>query len=413
MVKPNSPKWSRSPDLNPPSCLYPPYDVLFVRPTDSKFTSFQRQLNLYQFKRRKGAHAGAFHHPCFRRGQRHLLSKVRRQKVKRDLAVEARAAQRLARAREASQAQRPSEQSGRGRTRAASQADIRPVKPEDEGDVSDVEFEIGSRRSALRRRVDGDPSTRVVNGRCNEAEDDSHDHDWPKDVMMSRLSDGSVSGRGWGDEWRDQVSGSPERSPRQLIDPSTPVSAQSSDYSVISPGSSTSDASSMGATPQASEILQCSPGLTEEISSSSHDSPLSMHSPVAAAVAAVQGAQLSPSDHGLSLAAAVDASTSWPNSSQSAAQKPFEPFTWSGSGPDAEVPWSQPTPAAPSQLQHEDFGFIDLFAENWEQAEEPPAEAPMDDVRLEAFMKEAEAAGVFGVEEYFLPRSGYGNTAVA
>lgn len=30
----------------------------------------------------------------------------------------------------------------------------------------------------------------------------------------------------------------------------------------------------------------------------------------------------------------------------------------------------------------------------------------MDDGKMEAFMKEAEAAGVFGVEEFFLPRGG-------
>ncbi|CAM9353660.1 unnamed protein product, partial [Choristocarpus tenellus] len=58
-----------------------------------KFTSFQRQLNLYGFKKRRGDKAGAFYHPHFRRGQQHLLRRVRRQRVNRDLLA---AAQRAA-----------------------------------------------------------------------------------------------------------------------------------------------------------------------------------------------------------------------------------------------------------------------------------------------------------------------------
>lgn len=330
--------------------------------------------------------------------------------------------QRLGRTRDAPPGQRSSDQSSRGRTRAASQADVRQVKPEDESNMSDVDYEVESKRSsALRRRMDPGPlaSTRGMDGTGTDADDTSCDHEWSKDVVdMDHLTDASRSGRAWGDDWRQHISGSPERSPRQLVNPSTPISGQSSDLSSTSPGSTTSDATSMTATPQHSDIFHCSPGkLGDDISDSSHDSPMSIHaSPVSAAVAAVQAAQVSSNDHGLSLAAAVDPSASWPSSSQSDAQRTFEPFAWNGPDPEPEAPWSEPAPAAPSQSHPEDFGFIDLFAENWEPSEAPPAEAPTDDGRLEAFMKEAEAAGVFGVEEYFLPRGNggsYGNAAVA
>ncbi|CAM9278036.1 unnamed protein product, partial [Discosporangium mesarthrocarpum] len=54
-----------------------------------KFTSFQRQLNLYGFKKRRGDRAGAFYHPHFQKGQQQLLSRVRRQRVNRDLVAAA------------------------------------------------------------------------------------------------------------------------------------------------------------------------------------------------------------------------------------------------------------------------------------------------------------------------------------
>lgn len=49
----------------------------------SKITSFQRQLNLYGFRRiTQGRDAGAYYHEMFLRGKPHLLAKMVRQKVK-------------------------------------------------------------------------------------------------------------------------------------------------------------------------------------------------------------------------------------------------------------------------------------------------------------------------------------------
>lgn len=454
-----------------------PFPLPYIHP-DSKFTSFQRQLNLYQFKRRKGAHAGAFHHPCFRRGQRHLLTKVRRQKVKRDLAVEARAAQRLARsARDAGSHygsnQKPPDLSSRGRTRTASQADLRTVKTDPSGvgdDLSIADYKPGSRRSALRRRVGPGPASvdpSVPDSSIQKQLGGPHHDDWSKDDSIG-VSHMPEAGRGWGEQWRHhRVTASPERTPRLLYDPSTPSSrTQSSEYTANSPsGSTTSDGSSSSllsntsfSTPlphDSNTTFHSSGSSISSLNSSSFDdemndnidnndddncmspssrdiSPLSHHphTPVEAAIAAVQqaaAAQVTPcDDNGLSLAAAVDAHSTWPQQQQRKQQpRPFEPFHWGRPGDEADTAPSQPP-------GHEDFGFIDLFAENWDETSEdaaayaaashtaadaapltPASPIGMDDGKMEAFMKEAEAAGVFGVEEFFLPRAEGGGAGPA
>jgi hypothetical protein len=45
---------------------------------DSNFVSFQRQLNLYGFRRTKGTGKGAYHHINFLAGERKLASEIRR-----------------------------------------------------------------------------------------------------------------------------------------------------------------------------------------------------------------------------------------------------------------------------------------------------------------------------------------------
>lgn len=302
--------------------------------------------------------------------------------------------------------------------------------------MSDENYEAESRRSGLRRRVDAGPS-RDLSGLGNEETDASHHANWGKDGSLG-MGHLSSAGRVWGEDWRHDVSGSPARGPRLLHDPSTPSSGQASDYTTSPSGSTTSDHSTSSSSlslsassPLHSELVNATSPQSQfddeishsETPSSDNDSPLSMHhSPVDAAVAVVQATQVSPSDNGLSLAAAVDATTAlWQNSGQQQAkqQRPFEPFGWGGLGSEAEVPWSDSVQhGAPLQPHNQGFGFIDLFTENWDAGEDavaPPPAGPssptMDDSRMEAFMKEAEAAGVFGVEEYFLPRGGGSTSA--
>lgn len=49
----------------------------------TKYKSFQRQINLYGFSRvSKGAQKGSYNHECFVRGEPHLCLKMKRQKIK-------------------------------------------------------------------------------------------------------------------------------------------------------------------------------------------------------------------------------------------------------------------------------------------------------------------------------------------
>ncbi|CAM9338546.1 unnamed protein product [Hapterophycus canaliculatus] len=465
----------------------------------SKFTSFQRQLNLYQFKRRKGAHAGAFHHPSFRRGQRHLLSKVRRQKVKRDLAVEARAAQRLARAKSGGgggdNAASQHGLSGRGRTRAAAQGDLRPIRRHrqiDDDDVSDDDEEFdpapGSRRSALRRRVDSGPDRYAQDGGDIDGDESSNDGSWPNGNNpcgsgLERFSSGDDDDQlDWGESsngdvnnnWRQQVPGSPERSPMELHHVSTPMTMTSQSEYEHSPngglgrtssvGSSMASSLSFASSPSHSEIMfhssspyqlnDCDESGQSDCTSNQH-SPMSIHSPVDQAVATVQAAanQVSPAQqqhsNDLSLAAVVDASINgWSSPHQSSSLLHLEQFGWGAANVagDAAAPWSDPSNSGvphhhqssqSSPHSHEDFGFIDLFAANWDPSEgsspssstssgattscSPPSSSSSDNLNGggrsvtadedDAFLKEAQAAGVFGgVEDFLIPRSSIGAT---
>lgn len=489
-----------------------PPSVLSILPTakikhhhlaDSKFTSFQRQLNLYQFKRRKGAHAGAFHHPSFRRGQRHLLSKVRRQKVKRDLAVEARAAQRLARAKGGGGGgdNSASQLSGRGRTRGAAQGDLRPIRRQrqiDDDDVSDDDEEFdaapGSRRSALRRRVDGGPGRYAQDG--GGGDESSTDGSWQAGNNLERFSSGDDDDRlDWGEHgrgdanynsntnnWRQQVPGSPERSSMELHHVSTPMTMTSQSEYEHSPngsglgrtssvGSSMASSLSFASSPSHSEMMfhssspyqlnDCDDSGLSDATSNQH-SPMSIHSPLDPAAATVQAAanQVSPAQqqhsNDLSLAAVVDASINgWSSPHQSSSLLHLEQFGWGAANisADAAAPWSDPSSAGvphhhqssqSSPHSHEDFGFIDLFAANWDPNEgsssSSSSSSSMDSGAMtsssssssssdnniggdgrngaaaadddDAFLKEAQAAGVFGgVEDFLVPRNGIGATA--
>eukprot|EP00903_Cladosiphon_okamuranus_P009566 g9108.t1 len=486
----------------------------------SKFTSFQRQLNLYQFKRRKGAHAGAFHHPSFRRGQRHLLSKVRRQKVKRDLAVEARAAQRLARTKGGSNGGGcGGENAGRGRTRGAAQADLRPIRRrrqiEDDGDddyasEEDDEFTAspGSRRSAMRRRVDSGPANHGGSGLgVRYTQDGNSDESSNDDVWVSESGGGSTSGQEqfssgddderleWGggggggfNNWRQQVPGSPERSPRELRHVSTPMTMTSQSEYEHSPGTSTSIGSGGGdlartssvgssmasslsftSSPSHSEMMlhSSSPYQFNDCDESGHSdstSPMSIHSPVGqgetivhdeAAAAAAAPSQQRQHDNDLSLAAVVDATVSgWGSPPPSSSLPHLEQFGWGAANlsVDAGAPWTdQPAHGMPQHHQsahgspnQEDFGFIDLFATNWDAAASSSSSSSSSSVDSagmpssafsssssppdgndcggggngadvngnDAFLKEAQAAGVFGgVDDFLIPRGSGGAAA--
>lgn len=159
---------------------------------------------------------------------------------------------------------------------------------------------------------------------------------------------------------------------------------------------------------------------------------MSVNSPVEQAVAAVKAAQISPPDHSLSLAAAVvDASVGgWQSPPQSSSLRHFEPIGWGPVMSDAVASWSDPAttetlPLAVAQQQqqqqqslpphHEEFAFIDLFVANLDPSEGassaggvPVDSAMSKETKIDAFMKEAEAAGVFGIDDYLLPRGGAG-----
>lgn len=65
--------WARPSHLTP----LPPTPT--PTPTDNKLTSFQRQLNLYGFRRiTKGTDMGAYFHPQFRKDRPDLVARIRR-----------------------------------------------------------------------------------------------------------------------------------------------------------------------------------------------------------------------------------------------------------------------------------------------------------------------------------------------
>lgn len=52
--------------------------IFLFQPADNNFTSFQRQLNLYGFRRSASYDKGAYYHPQFQQGQRELAESIRR-----------------------------------------------------------------------------------------------------------------------------------------------------------------------------------------------------------------------------------------------------------------------------------------------------------------------------------------------
>lgn len=438
--------------------------------------------------------------------------------MKRDLAVEARAAQRLARAKGGSVGG-GGENSGRGRTRGAAQADLRPIRRrrqiEDDGEDDyasdeDDEFttEAGSRRSALRRRVDSGPATRGGSGmgarytQDSNSDESSNDDVWPTDngAGHEQFSSGDDDERlEWGgggyNNWRQQVPGSPERSPRELHHVSTPMTMTSQSEYEHSPGSSSGldRTSSVGSSMASSLSFTSSPSHSEmmfhssspyqfndcgdESGHSDSTSPMSIHSPVGqvvaatvkeeAAAAAAAGNQVSPAqqrqhDNDLSLAAVVDATVSgWGSPPPSSSLPHLEQFGWGAANlsVDTGASWSDPSSSSSGGVpQHhqsahgsphqEDFGFIDLFATNWDAgvSSSSSASSPSSSMHSagmfssssspsscssspdggndcggngpevgssDAFLKEAQAAGVFGgVDDFLIPRSGGGGASV-
>lgn len=398
--------------------------------------------------------------------------------MKRDLAVEARAAQRLERAKSGIGAAAtgsvgggsfPSSSqhrlSGRGRTRAAVQADLRPIRrhrktkgndDEEDDDDDDDEFVTdddeefdaaavpGSRRSALRARVDAGPAARSAGAGIGAryaqdvsgGDESSNDDTWPAESSSgggssssSSLEQLSSSGddderMDWGgahsnsNTWRQQISGSPERSPRYLHHVSTPTTMISTSEYELSPsgsggisgldrissvGSSLASSVSFASSPCHSDTMLHSSSPYQfsdcnENDSANNDqqhSPMSVHSAVGQAVASVQAAavaavtQVSPrqqrqhQDIDLSFSAVVDASINgWGSPQQSSSLSHPEHFGWgsasvaaAGDGAAGATSWSD-APSSPGAPQHqkscqplppqEDFAFIDLFAANWD-----------------------------------------------
>lgn len=358
--------------------------------------------------------------------------------MKRDLAVEARAAQKLARSRDGRHGHRSSEQSVRGRTRAATQADLRPIRmQQDEQDVSDDEYTPGSRRSALRRRVDSGPSTSDLD------ESSSNEDTWQTENTTEMRQFSNPEGREWGNDWRQQVPSTPERSHQEVQQVATPMTPQSSEYDysprgsigrTSSVGSSLTSSSTTGSSPTSAGVFHSSPYPFDSATSDCSQSPTTPIDTPAAGKAAktMRAAQITPPDHGLSLAAMVDASMGdWSSPSHSMSLRQFEPFGWGSafgegvsSSPDPMAVISEAVTSEAQQIQlasqaphYDDFGFIDLFSTSVEDGSggEPSSSmtSSLDsgteatEVKMDGFMKEAEAAGVFGLEDFLLPRGSY------
>ena len=322
------------------------------------------------------------------------------------------------------------------------------MQPGDE-DPSDGECTPGSRRSALRRRVGSDPSTSDVDGMENDGDESSSNEDtWPTDrtAEMERFS--STNEREWGEDWRPLATGSPQRSPEEVRHMSTPMTPQSSDFEysshgsldrMSSAGSSLTSSSSLGSSPSNVEVLHSSRYPFDGASSYCSQSPTTPSStPKEQTLEAMQAAQVSTPEHSLSLAAMVDASMGgWSSPSNSMSLRQFEPFGWCSALVDGNASSSDSMattgeaastvsqhPQLPGQPPHQDdFGFIDLFSgveEGGAAGDEGGSSAlaassldpeMIDDGKMDGFMKEVEAAGVFGLEDFLLPRGSYAGPA--
>ena len=81
-MRPSDPHRANRP--KPPLCRAVAFQVLPRHFRHNKLTSFQRQLNLYGFQRiSKGADAGRYFHPLFRRGRPDLLGSIKRERMDR------------------------------------------------------------------------------------------------------------------------------------------------------------------------------------------------------------------------------------------------------------------------------------------------------------------------------------------